>query len=210
MSIISINEKKRDSFIVDGACRLGVLSDFQQGKLPMVVTNSIIPERVSFRPYGVPASVYSYDNFVYEADTLVEVYYDGLQADQQRAFLDAKVDVRKFFNLSLEDEKQVYWQSNYMCPSSPVYTSEYDEAEDYAKVASLLPEEARAKLPQIMNLIGGVHRNMACAELLMFLRKLLPPGSTEESAQDTEEHRGATCQRGEGARNPTPAWPSAA
>ena len=82
--------------------------------------------------------------------------------------------------MSLEDEKQLYWQTNYVCPSSPVYTSEYDEAEEYAAVASMLKEDDSGILVQIMHppinntlsLIGGVHRNMTCAELLQFVRKL--------------------------------------
>jgi hypothetical protein len=209
-SIITINVTARDSYIVDGASRLSVLSDFQQGKLPMVVEYSKMPDRISFRPYAVPPSAYKYDRFVYEADTLVEAHYDGLQADQQRSFLQAKVDVRKYCDMSLEDEKQLYWQTNYVCPASPSYTSEYDEAEEYADVASLLSEEGRGILRQILHLIGGVHRNMACAELLQFLRKLL-----QRDASDTDHANrvdrleclecadGAQCA--DGARNPAPA-----
>ena len=57
----------------------------------MVVLYSKMPDRVNFRQYAVLSSVYNYDCFVYEADTLVEAHYDGLHADQQRAFLQVKV-----------------------------------------------------------------------------------------------------------------------
>ena len=91
ISIITINVTARYSYIVNCSCCLSVLSDFQQGKLPMVVLYSKMPDRVNFRQYAVLSSVYNYDCFVYEADTLVEAHYDGLHADQQRAFLQVKV-----------------------------------------------------------------------------------------------------------------------
>lgn len=173
VSIITINVTERHSYIIDGACRLRVLTDFQQDKLPMVVSYSKMPDGISFRPYAVPPAAYSYKRFEYEAGTLVEALYDGLQAHQKHAFLQAQVDVRKYSNMRLADEKQLYWQTNYVCPSSPVSASEYDEAEEFAEVASMLSEKDRAVLVHLMHLIGGVHRHMACAELLHFVRKLL-------------------------------------
>lgn len=198
ISIITINVTAPYSYVVDGAARLSVLSDFQQGILPMVVAYSKMPDRINFRPYAVPPAVYSRDRFVYEADTLVEAHYDGLQADQQRAFLQATVDVRRYCEMSLEDEKELYWKTNYLCPASPVYTSEYDEAEEYANLASLLSEEDRGIVTRIMHLIGGVHRVIACAEFLQLLGNLL-----QRDARNTDHANhvdGLQCA--EGPRNP--------
>jgi hypothetical protein len=133
---------------------------------------SKMPEHVKIRPYGVPHSD-QLERFAYEDYTLVEATYDNFQADQQRAFLQASVDIRTYNNVNLEDEKQLYWQANCLCPSTPAFVSEYDEADLYNQVCSLLVEPEQAALVQIMHLVGGIHRNMACSELLHFLNKIL-------------------------------------
>ena len=172
VSIITVNLSAQASYIIDGARRISVLSDFQQGKISMVVQFSKMPEHVKIRPYGVPHSD-QLERFAYEDYTLVEATYDNFQADQQRAFLQASVDIRTYNNVNLEDEKQLYWQANCLCPSTPAFVSEYDEADLYNEVCSLLVEPEQAALVQIMHLVGGIHRNMACSELLHFLNKIL-------------------------------------
>jgi hypothetical protein len=152
----------------------------------------------------VPPPAYSYKRFEYEAGTLVEAHYDGLQAHQKRAFLQAQVDVRKYSNMRLEDEKQLYWQTNYVCPSSPVSASEYDEAEEFAEVASMLSEKDRAVLVHLMHLIGGVHRHMACADLLHFVRKLLAHDGGSSHANLLDGIQCADCARN-AASAPAPA-----
>jgi len=175
VSIITVNLSAQASYIIDGARRISVLSDFQQGKLSMVVQCSKMPEQVKIRPYGVPHSDQrdQLEPFAYEDYTLVEATYDNFPTDQQRAFLQASVDIRTYNNVSLEDEKQIYWQANCLCASTPAFVSEYDEADLYKIVCSVLTEPEQAALVQIMHLVGGIHRNIACSELLHFLNKIL-------------------------------------
>jgi hypothetical protein len=173
VSVLIFNVTESDSYIVDGASRISALVDFQQGKIPMVVAYTDMPDRISYRPYGVSPEQYKREQFRFEADTLVEAYYSGFQPDQKRAFLQANVDMRRLSNMSTEDEKNVYWRANFLCPSSPSYQSHYDEAETYVDVALRLKEQHRPRLAHILHLIGGVHRELACAEVLLFARDIL-------------------------------------
>jgi len=166
LSIITINSTTDACYIVDGARRISLLSEFQQGKLAMVIQYGKMPDRVKFRLYGVSPREQELPTLPYEAYTLVEVTFNDLQVDQQRAFLQANVDICSYLNITTEVEKQLYWQANYICPPSPTFSSEYDESELYKKVCDLLTASEQAALVQTMHLVGGVHRKMACSELL--------------------------------------------
>jgi len=183
ISVLVVNVSDQSSHIVDGASRIGALVDFQQGKLPMVVKFSEMPERVSYRPYGVPNAMpieeCQRESFENAYDPLVEAYYAGMQPDQQRAFLDAQVDIRQLSNMSLEQEKFLYWQTNYVCPPSPSATGNYDEGLAYADVAAHVDEVLRPRVAHILHLIGGQHRELACAEFLHFVRDVVGEGARE-------------------------------
>lgn len=175
-SVLVVNVSEDRSHIVDGASRIRMLVDFQQGKLPMVVKFSEMPDRVSCRPHGVahavPIEEFQRGAFDDGHDPLVEAYYAGLQPDQQRAFLEAKLDVRELCNMSLEQEKLLYWQTNYVCPPSPTAAGNYDEEQEYADVAANIDEVLLPRVAHILHLIGGQHRKLACAEFLRFVRDM--------------------------------------
>jgi hypothetical protein len=155
ISVLIVNITDSKAYIVDGAARVGVLLDFQQGRLSMVLTFQEMPDNVRFRPYGVPPEQYALDRFHYHEDTLVEASYLDLPADQQRAFLDAHVDIMKMSNLCLQDEQQLYWSNNCMCPSSPVYTCNYNETDAFEAVARWLSPRQVQSLLSVLNMLDG-------------------------------------------------------
>ena len=192
-SVLIVNVSDDSSHIVDGASRIRALVDFQQGRLPMVVRFSEMPERISCRPHGVPNAVpieeFQRGAFDNGHDPLVEAYYAGLQPEKQRAFLEAQLDIRELSSLSVEQEKLLYWQTNYVCPASPTAEGNYDEGLDYADVVAHVDEELGPRVAHILHLISGQHRHLARAEFLHFVRDVVGEGARER-AQD-------------GAKNPT-------
>jgi hypothetical protein len=74
ISVLVVNMTTDNSFIIDCAARVNTLLDFQQGKIPMVVTCQTMPDKINFRPYGVCVNE-DVDAYKYESETLVEAYY---------------------------------------------------------------------------------------------------------------------------------------
>lgn len=194
-SVLIVNVSDDSSHIVDGASRIRALVDFQQGRLPMVVRFSEMPERISCRPHGVPNAVpieeFQRGAFDNGHDPLVEAYYAGLQPEKQRAFLEAQLDIRELSSLSVEQEKLLYWQTNYVCPASPTAEGNYDEGLAYADVAAHVDEELRPRVAHILQLIGGQHRDLA-RRVLHFVRDVVADVVGEGARESAED----------GAKNP--------
>jgi hypothetical protein len=192
ISVLIINVCEQNAYIVDGAARICTLVDFQQGRIPIVLTFQEIPDGVSFRPHGVPAEQYTHNRFEYKDDTLVEAFYSDLSVEQQRAFLDMHVDIVRMRNLSLEDEQQLYWQNNYMVPSSPLSESIYNETLAFEAVAQSLYAPQVRKLLSVLHIVessvDAARAQVARAAIISFIHSILHRTTdlTDSSISSTE------------------------
>jgi hypothetical protein len=192
ISVLIINITENNSYIVDGAARIGTLVDFQQGKIPMVLRFGEVPDAASFSPHGVAAELYAQEQFPYKLDTPVEIYYSGLAVEQKKQFLQAGIDVIKLRNYSLDEEKKIYWQNNNICPPSPVLTSNYDESCVLQDISGRMCYLQINSLKHLMNMMHGPLAIVARAELLRFAKLMLARPSVRECGsqvtQDVEHN----------------------
>jgi len=181
ISVLHVNILEDSSHIVDGARRVGALVKFYQGSLPLVVKYADMPDNVVFRPYNVREEVYTQDRYRYGNDTLVEAYYSGLPASMKCSFLDARVGIVKLQKLNPEQEHDVYWQNNCICPSSPLYTGVCNDTSGYEDVASRMDHTQLQKLLQVLCVIERMDEafaTVARAAVLDFARSMLAENET--------------------------------
>ena len=175
VTVMVVNTTSINSFIVDGASRLVSLVDFHQGRLPMVLPWHQLPDAVSCHPYGVARHVSQADRYPLQPETLVESFFQDLNVELRRSFLNAVVDIRFVRDLSVDMEQRMYGMYNDICPSSPTAESSFNEASVYVETAELLPAAHRpalAKTLQVLELIGGARAQFARANVLQFARSL--------------------------------------
>lgn len=165
ISVLVVNITADNSFIIDGAARINTLLDFQQGKIPMVVTFQDMPDKINCRPYGVCVDE-DVDAFKYNDDTLVEAYYTDLHADQKRSFLNTQLDIIMLNGFSLDEEVRIYYECNNICPSSPVYQSDYNDTTALKSIRDCMSTTRAMHIERVLEMIGGQHAALARAEVL--------------------------------------------
>lgn len=186
ISVVHVNLVGGNSYIVDGASRVGALVQFYQGLLPMVLKYPEMPDSVVFRPYNVAEEEYKHERFRYDEDSLVEAYYQGLPAALKRSFLGANVGIVKLLNLSPEQEQQLHWQNNCMCPCSPIYDNANGEVAGFEELTTRMHSTQVQSLASLLCIIDSSMDQsralLARREVLCFARSMVQ--ATEPSTED--------------------------
>jgi hypothetical protein len=188
ISVLVVNMTVDNSFIIDGAARVNTLFNFQQGKIPMVVTHQEMPDKINFRPYGICLDE-DVDAYKYESETLVEAFYTDLPADQKRSFLNTQLDIIMLNGFSLDEEVRIYYECNNICPSSPVYQSDYSDNTVLKDMRACMSTTRAMHIERVLEMIGGQHAALARAEVLRFTRDLVRhcPLIQDEQARTSDD-----------------------
>lgn len=183
--LLVFNMRQEYATIVDGAARIATLVKFQQGQIGMVVKHGDLPDGIKCREHGESMHNSEYDRSTADNETLVEAFYSDMPPEMQQKFLTSKLTVLKVEDIPDVEEAAMHFNLNGCRPSSPVYPSTYDEAQEVQKVYARLFSSDAEHLRAILGSISGFLAPVIRCEVLRLLTKVLDDADEQRQNSNT-------------------------